>query len=153
MVVEVQSSRRRFVLAGFLAPAAGGLWAGSLFSIFMTMNGQAYQSPSTFLFITALASAYAAVIALVLTWTIGLAWHAAACAKGWRSLAAYAGFSAGAAISIALVIFILIGDPWTPENRLGVLWLGSTGAVVGAVAWLIRRPDRDATPNPPTSTP
>jgi hypothetical protein len=142
---------RRFFLAGLLAPAAGGVWAGLYFSIFMAAGGDAYQWPPTFLFMAALASAYAAVVALVLTWTIGLAWHALAYANGWRSVWAYAGFGSGTAASIALLIYILSGATWTTATFLGLFWLGTTGAVIALVGWLIRRPDRDAQPNPPTS--
>gem|GEM_PF-2691795 len=140
---KARPSLRRFLLAGFLAPVAGGLWAGVYFSVLMAVSGEAYQWPPTFLFMTAFSSAYAAVIALSLTWTVGLAWHAMACAYGWRSLAAYAGFGGGAATSAAIAIYLLSGSSWTSATWLGIFWLGSTGAVIAVVGWLIRRPDRD----------
>lgn len=142
---------RRFVLAGLLAPAAGGLWAGVYFSVAMVFGGGAYQWPPTFLFLLAVTSAYAAIVALALTWSVGLAWHAWANANDVRSLGAYAGFGGGAGAAVALALYLLSNSPWTFATLIGLLWFGSTGAVIAVAGWLIRRPDRDVPPNPPTS--
>lgn len=148
-----EKTSSRFVLAGLLAPAAGALWAGLFFSVLMAASAEGYQSPPTFALMATFSAIYAALIALFFTWTIGLAWHVIACANGWHSATAYIAFGAGAGVMGAVLIYFLSNASWTPATLLGVLWLGSTAAVIAAVGWLIRRPDRDAPANPPTSTP
>jgi hypothetical protein len=137
-----------FLRAGLLAPVVGGVWAGLFSSAVMATTSEAFQSPSTFAFMLALTSIYASLIALPATWTLGLAWHGLACARGWRSIVAYTAFGFVAGSTIALLIYLLSEAVWTAATWLGLLWFGSTGAVIALTGWLIRRPDRDqSSPN------
>lgn len=144
MAGNLPSSLRRFLLAGLVAPVVGGVWAGIFFTVILAASSEAYQWPPTFAVTAGLVAFYAAIIALLLTWTIGLIWHVAAYTNGWRSFAAYAGFGGCIAVVSAIAIYSLSGSDWTLTTWLGVLWFSSTGAIVGGTGWLIRRPDRDA---------
>jgi hypothetical protein len=148
--VTISARLRSFLVTGLVAPIVGGVWGGVFFSIMMAAVGDAYRWPPTFLLIMGITSAYGAAVALVLTWTLGLAWHVLACVKGWRSGSAYVAFGAAAGAAIALAL-LFIGNPtWTPAMLLGILWLSSTGGLIALTGWLIRRPDRDRA-NPATS--
>jgi hypothetical protein len=99
-----------------------------------------------------------AMSALVISWTFGLAWHLLALRNDWRD-----GFSyllAGVALGVAFGVVGLVGlmIPMVQSARAlsfslyvvlaaaAYLWLGSL--LMGGTmwfAWLLRRPDRDAT--------
>jgi len=94
--------------------------------------------------------------------TLGLAWHAIAVRRGWTNWFAYtlAGVLLGAALPAALTAPIWIAEIINPPMELWGRAFSLIATVVGAFvglltalfAWLIRRPDRDAS-NPPTTPP
>lgn len=99
---------------------------------------------------------------LVLASTLGLAWHTLAYRRGWRGVVAYVLPAALLGIAIPLAIFalppLLNGSGLDFHSAAFVTTLTSLvgialGGMTGLFAWLIRRPDRDAAPNPPTSAP
>lgn len=103
-----------------------------------------------------------AVCALVAS-TLGLVWHTIALDRGWTSAVSYlvagsllGGFIPGA-LWVGVSIFALFhpGEEFTSEDELLAIIVGSLilGGLNALVFWLIRRPDRDASPNPPTSPP
>lgn len=143
---------RSFLTAGLIAPLAGGLWCGVFIAIASAVTGEAFRWPSNFVTLLAIAALYGAVLAFVLTWTIGLCWHAIACRMNWRGLAAYMLFGFGLGALIAVGILALSQSTPTAGNVIAVAWLASTGIVVAIAGWLIRRPDLDVA-NPDTRTP
>ena len=92
--------------------------------------------------------------------TIGLLLHTAATRTKRVALWYYFAGSAliGAALSAwqmePMLSLLSQTESWSVFPRLGIFALGAgVGAVMGISFWLIRRPDRDAAPNPPTSPP
>lgn len=140
-----------FLRAGLIAPVAGGVWAGLLFSVFYAA-GDAARWPMVFIELAAVAALYASVAALILTWTLGLAWHAFASAMGWRRLSNYVAAGSGVGALAGLAIALYSRSDATIVALLSMFLLGSTGAIVAGTGWLLRRPDRDA-PNPVTAAP
>lgn len=143
---------RSFLLAGFLAPLAGGLWGGVFIAVMSAVTGETFRWPSNFITLLAIATLYGAVLAFLLTWTVGAIWHAIACKINWRGLAPYLSFGSAAGALIALGILAASQSTPTVSAVFAVVWLASTGMVVAVVGWLIRRPDRDA-PNPDKAAP
>jgi hypothetical protein len=91
--------------------------------------------------------------------TIGLAWHAFAHARGWRSVHAYwLPATMVGVIPPALIVLApaLRGESWMAGSLSSGVVLSlcgaSLGGLTGLFAWLIRRPDRDAA-NPATPAP
>ncbi|MGQ0531903.1 MAG: hypothetical protein ACT4OF_04320 [Caulobacteraceae bacterium] len=93
--------------------------------------------------------------------TIGLAWHSYAYNRGWRSVWFYvlAAWAVGFAIPLALfaVPALINGEFFGTAlpflSMIACLIGGSLAMLTALFAWLIRRPDRDPQPNPPTSSP
>jgi hypothetical protein len=85
------------------------------------------------------------------TLIVGVPLHTLLTWKRWTQWWAYVVAAAlgGAAAAIALIL--VTPNSW---GYLGSTLLAGTSwaALIGLIAWLIRRPDRDAPPNPPTST-
>jgi hypothetical protein len=100
------------------------------------------------------------VVMLVASVAIGIPIHVVAMGLRLRGLWFYglcAGLS-GTALAFALLDKILSTccsmSAWTLELRVETVASGSLlGIIASAIFWLIRRPDRDAAPNPPTSAP
>ena len=131
-----------FLRAGLIAPIAGGVWAGLLFSIFYAA-GDAARWPIVFIELAAVAALYASFVTLVLTWTLGLAWHAFASAMGWRRLSSYVAAGGGVGALAGLAIALYSRSDATAFALISIFWLGSTGAIVAGTGWLLRRPDHD----------
>lgn len=98
-------------------------------------------------------------VTLVASVIIGLPIHIAA--QRLRITAAPAYFAIGAAAAAILIVaaaLLTLGD-WTfvdeaLQDAVQYAIVGiPTGGLTALFAWLIRRPDRDAPPNPPTSAP
>lgn len=95
------------------------------------------------------------LVALIAAVTAGLVWHRFAMAKGWTQLwryivaAAVFGFALPAALLLTTTRGTIPVGAFASIATYGVV-LGATTALF---TWLIRRPDRDASPNPPTSSP
>lgn len=99
---------------------------------------------------------------LIFASTLGLAWHTFAYRRGWTALVAYL---IPAALSGAIIPILLLALPPIISGNgfdfhaaafvttLGVIIGVSLGGLTGLFSWLIRRPDRDAPANPPTSAP
>jgi hypothetical protein len=139
------------ILAGVAAALAGGLWTGVTFASMMAaFSGDSeYRSLPTFAFMLLWGSVFGATVAMALTWTVGLAWRAIACASSMRNAASYVGFGASVGALIGFVSILLLRAEDTAVALVFVLWLGSCGAVVALTGWLIRRPDREVA-NPDT---
>ncbi len=99
---------------------------------------------------------------LILASTLGLAWHAFAYRRGWRGVIAYVLPAAVLGLAIPLGMFalppLLAGNGLDLHSAAFVTSITSLigvalGGMTGLFAWLIRRPDRDGAPNPPTSAP
>jgi len=138
----------RLLLAGIWGPAAGAAWGAISFVVGAAIAGAPFVILIAFL---VAAFVYGIVIAMVLTWTVGLAWHALATAANWRSAWAY--MATATAVGFALACAIPRNTmPAVSDTPLSVAWVVSCSMVVAWVGWSIRRPDRD-TPNPPTAAP
>lgn len=97
---------------------------------------------------------------VVAAFTLGLVWRWVAEANHWRASWQYwiPGALSGFALAFA---FVNAGALLSGESNLVWRWFqgmlpayiygAALGGLTGYFAWLIRRPDRDATPNPPTS--
>jgi hypothetical protein len=92
-----------------------------------------------------------AMMSAIVGATIGLGWHRIALSKNCRGALAYwlPGLIVGATAYLLMVAMRGGMTTWP----LLILWGATLGGFTGAFFWLIRRPDRDAPPNPPTSTP
>jgi hypothetical protein len=82
--------------------------------------------------------------------TVGLAWHAFAQLRGWRSIHAYwpAGLVVSQILPAATVIWgASVAGHWTADAGRAWAVMALYGAMLGGLtavfAWLIRRPDRD----------
>lgn len=135
------------VALAIIGGAAGAaLVTGAVLSALM-LAGHAPVGWVTWIFL------YVFVIALMFATTIGLVWHILAFRRGWTSMPVY--LLPGLVVGLFVIALILL-TPGTPhagppsENwgRAGAVFLipigALTGAMTGAFAWLIRRPDRDA---------
>lgn len=130
----------------FAAPAAGALVACLVFAW--------PQSSDLWLEVAAapvrivLGLPYALLVVTGWSWCLGLPWHWLAQRFQWRSRPTYisAGLAMGAVSGLAISTLT--------QANIGsmTLFAGAIGGVTAWVAWLIRRPDRDA-PNPTTPPP
>lgn len=90
------------------------------------------------------------VIAFPTALTLGLAWHALATRMCLTRLAHYeaAGLATGAALGLAFLALTYF-SPYAsnvPHFTLFAIWGAAVGFFAGAIAWGIRRPDRDGAP-------
>jgi len=133
----------RMVMASVLGAAAGSAWGTAFLSFVVGFTGG--QEPYQWFVFVLACLLYGFFIALVLVWTLGLAWHASACALNWTGWFGYAaaGATAGAGLGLALSQWVFAASPTTV--RIGALtWAISCSGIVAYTGWLIRRPDRDA---------
>jgi hypothetical protein len=144
-------ARNSLFASSLIASGAGALWAALVLTITFVINPGIWQSPDVALALFGTARAYAGIVCFAMTWTIGLAWHAAAQRLKWRSFAAYVAAGTAAGLSISLLVVSLMPSPAATDAFI-IVYLSSCAAVVSAVGWLVRRPDRDP-PNPDTRTP
>ncbi|MBC7768064.1 MAG: hypothetical protein H7124_04705 [Phycisphaerales bacterium] len=143
---------RKSLLAVILvASLAGAFWAALVFSVFMAA-GALWQFPPLALQVFGVAFIYASVLIFIMTSSVGLAWHALAQQLRWRSFAVYAAAGLSAGLAIALTATSLLTLPALGDGLI-IVWIGSSATIVSSTAWLLRRPDRDTPPNPPTSAP
>jgi hypothetical protein len=111
-----------------------------------TSSSSSSDTPAAYLFWFGVNVLVVAVVATVL----GLPWHAYCQRQGWTNVHAY--------WTVGLITGVLPGAAWTLPSGFSliaafVLAYGAMlGGITGLVAWLIRRPDRDAA-NPPTPAP
>jgi hypothetical protein len=128
----------------------GGALAGASFTTlglfaFNLANGMELTFPSLLA-----AGAWFGVtflIAVGFASTLGLAWYALASGRGWHSAHHY---WVPGAVTGAIPLAIAFSTTATLALSLG-LYGAAMGGLTGLFAWLIRRPDRDAIANPPTS--
>lgn len=133
------------VVAGLAAPSAGALWAAVVLTMTFAVSAGIYQAPDVALALLFTVFVYAAIFCLVLTWTMGLAWHATAKRLGWTSFAAYVAAGTVMGLAISLLVASLTPAP-APTGAFVIVYFSSCATVVSATGWLIRRPDRDDTP-------
>lgn len=138
----------RVAAAFFLAPVIASALAGLVVvGVFVDPTEEPYSADTLpELFKLALAiTAVGATIAVPTTLTLGLAAHTMFQRRGVTSAWAYilTGALAGALVPAFLTLFF-------SGMSLLALYGIPVGAATAFLAWLIRRPDRDA-PNPPTS--
>jgi hypothetical protein len=145
--------RRRLWASLMAAPAAAALLLVICFAPIGALAGLA-PSPSAILTQWQVLASFA----LMLTCTVGLAWHAIACRMKWRSLGAYILASAlgcaAASFGLAISVQGILGEILRPEDVFSApsSWLfgallaliaGLLGGVSMGLFWFIRRPDRD----------
>ncbi len=145
----------RLLIAVFAAPIAASLPAAAVYVIYSAMTCCApitdWLNTFFWIFVT---GAFFSLFAIAGAATIGLLVHTFLMRAHRRGPFVYV--AAGAATG---VIFALpFGAPFTPNPAdifpMAVMpFAVSIGALSALFAWLIRRPDRDAPPNPPTSAP
>lgn len=118
----------------------------------------AMASPSQQLITFAFWTALGFVLNALFAGTLGLAWHRFAMKRGWRGLHAYMLPALATGALIPTLVFVV---PSLFSGSEAFTYLGVFAMVVGLgvslagftalFAWLLRRPDRDVAPNPPTS--
>jgi len=140
------------ISAVFGAAAASGAWSGLVITAAMmvSLDGGLVVAPMIFL----IGTLYSSLICLISVCTLGLAWHTIALSRGWRSWKGYVltGSLCGALSAIGLTL-LSQSDQIFATLAFLICWFASAGAIAAISAWLIRRPDRDARTNPPTSPP
>lgn len=142
-------ARRTLIASGVIAPAVGALWAALVLTT--TFGIMSDFGPDVMIATFAVTLVYAALFGLVLTWTVGLAWHVTAQRFGLRSFAAYAAAGVASGLAVSLIATSLLPAP-ASTGAFMIVYLSSCALVVSAVGWFIRRPDRDAA-NPAKASP
>jgi len=137
-------ARRSLIISSLIASGAGALWGALLLTITFVISPGIWQSPDAAFALFGITFVYAGIVCLVMTWTIGLAWHATAQRMKWHSFAAYVAAGIFVGLAISLIVASLIPSP-APTSAFIIVYLSSCAIVVSAVGWFIRRPDRDPT--------
>ena len=100
------------------------------------------------------------LVVLAVNSTAGLAWHSFASRRAWRDVHFYwlPGAGAGCLVGLAIVSAFFVAKSsrhisnagaQTDDAGLFIANMALVGGLAGLVAWLIRRPDRDANPVKP----
>jgi hypothetical protein len=92
------------------------------------------------------------VIGLAAAWTLGLGLHTLALRKDWRRARNYAlgGAAAGVPLGMANLIALRNGVPFPYVVITAIVHIALGAVFLAAIMWLVwvmRRPDRDATPD------
>lgn len=130
------------------AIVSGAAVASAFVTIGLMLSAQPWSRPWIYTAVSAL-GLFAALLVLsgLVSATVGLAWHAFASRHGWCSVHAYwvPALMVGAVAAAAPMGSSLASGDYL-ALALILSALGATlGGISGLVAWLIRRPDRDAT--------
>lgn len=135
----------RLAVATIAAPLMAALVASVAVVI---LEEQLFHLPSVRLALV-LGLVFGFIMGVPVSATLGLALHTMLVETKRTSAIAYAMAGAPAGVCTVLAMGLLDGRfySWLLLPSCGA------GALAGMCFWLIRRPDRDAAPNPPTSAP
>lgn len=130
------------MFASVLAPIIASFVVTGMVALSPWMSGPI--SAREFVNLSLIAASWSAPVSLL----IGLPWHAFAYSRRWRSAIAY--WAPGLLVGAALPTAVLAPFGLAREYFLLIAWPGAVGCATGLIAWLIRRPDRDAPPSQET---
>lgn len=151
--------KTRALFAVVVAPVAGCLLGTVAFGLVGLIAGDNPAAWSALILLPIYGFAYGVSVGVWAMVFAGIPAHLLLKRLGARAVWAYAlaGVVIGLATPFAFTFFIRLAfDTYTlqqvRDDAIGMLPLGAwLGLCISVIAWLIRRPDRDARTNPPTS--